>query len=196
MSSYFQDYAVWAKINEWTLEQAALLTVGVFPLDPETSEQVTVPTEKERRYNRTLGLLRYDFDNGHIQKSAHSESKVEAATYVFWCKAKKPRITLPPELKKFVMQNYKFSNADVIRRMHGKKYITALKILHVLVKEKYGHWITEGKNTELTGKIHAAFTRAGITVDEATILDRLRDADKVVRDYRVKNPASASREFE
>ena len=166
---YRPDYAHWAKMDYWSLEECACLSLGFRP-------------EKLPKYNGDL-TSRYDAVNFFKQridlilrapfKTLTGAGMVSPAEFVSWAKSK--GLEVPSEMLTAVDVGKVGPQTKMLSSIDKRQYDSSMKVILGLLASHYGY--REGAiSTEMKKDILSGLADLGLSLDPKTLNKLLGDA--------------------
>ena len=166
---YKPDYEYWAKMDFWTLEEAACLSLGFQP-------------EKMPRYRDrpSLPYQAVDFFRGRvslIQRAPFStkfdHDRVSPAAFVGWAENK--LLEIPAELIQAVKADKEPHRPKMLNSVDKRQYDSALKVILGLLSSQFGY--REGEVTpEMKSDIVSGLDELGLNLDRKTLIKTLNES--------------------
>jgi len=194
------EYGYWASMAIWHWHQALILILGWDPYhwlqhNPTfdrydlTADTVSIPPDLKAKYDKTFAIMET------YRRAAWFHDRMPPRDYIEW--AKGMRIPVPQELVKelellgHTIDDWKTRNERLERENSElKERLTSLgatdvpaaekirasleKMALAMAIEKYGY--QPGKRSPVPKRICDDVQKQGLTIDEDTVLSRLRDS--------------------
>jgi len=167
-----QQYFYWAKKEEWTLEQAAQLAVGLLPLLPYQQRGIEFNNEtQEIRYNYLLLSL----------EETMKKEKIAPSDFFMWVNRKK--INAPKVLIKQIKEVMKINKETDKYVFNAKEQHSMLLMFGAIIKNTYQKESIPYAKDSLTTDIKHDLALLGVHIDDATILKFIRLSDSALKGY-------------
>lgn len=162
----------------WSPEAAAAYWLGLDPVvvTPDNADLLQANSEKAREYLRRLELVNQALEVGELTKP------IRPADFVSWTQ-KSVGMPMPKGILR-AMNNLqsasqKYADATDTKGVDARVHKSALIVLGSIAKTMLDFDPNAPKNTATT-KVKGAIEQVGLTLDDQTILDRLREAAQAV----------------
>jgi len=173
------DFAYWAKMDFWTLEEATCLSIGFKPETiPESKTGIRSPYESLNFYRDRIELFRRaDFHN------KNSTDQIKPSVFVEW--VLKKGIEIPNELDQAVNEDIQIKRPAMLRTVDARKYDSAIKVVLGLIANEYGYrnGIVEPdiKKATMSGLVDL-----GLNIDRKTLNRLFEEVVKSVDKFRIE----------
>ena len=155
------DFAYWAKMDFWSLEEATCLSIGFKPKKmPEKTKFGPPGNALDFYHGRTELFKRADFYH------AQSQDQIKPRAFVEW--ALKKEIEIPKELELAVIENGEIKRPAMLGTVDARKHDSALKVILGLIANEYGY--RDGKvEKDIKQATMAGLARLGLNIDRKTL---------------------------
>ncbi len=166
---YKPDYEYWAKMDFWTLEEAACLSLG---FQPEKMPQY--------RDRKPFPYQALDFFRGRVSliprapfSTKFDHDRVSPAAFVGWAENK--LLEIPAELIQAVKADKEPHRPKMLNSVDKRQYDSALKVILGLLSSQFGY--REGKVTpEMKSDIVSGLDELGLNLDRKTLIKTLNES--------------------
>jgi len=174
---YKADYDYWSKMDYWTLEEAACLSVG---LKPESIHEITLrytsPYEAVRFFNRRVEQIkRADF------LEIDGQDKIKPREFFEWIRKK--GIEIPSELDQAFSNVAQVNRPAMLAAVDARKYDSAIKIILGLLSSEYGYR-TGNIDSDIKKATMSGLAELGLSLDRKTLNRCFEEAVKSANRFR------------
>lgn len=166
---YKPDYEYWAKMDYWTLEEAACLSLGFKPEKiPQDQNGLPSPYAPLNFFRERLSLIQ----RASIFEKSKNDS-VSPSAFVGWAESKS--LEVPPELIETASTDKAAGRPKMLKSVDSRQYDSALKIILGLLAyhDAYrGGAIRSGVKKDVT----AGLSELGLSLDPKTLAKLLAEA--------------------
>lgn len=166
---YKPDYAYWAKMDYWTVEEATCLSLGFKPEKiPQNQSGLPSPYAPLNFFRERLSLIQ----RATVFEKSENNS-VSPSAFVGWAKSKS--LEVPPELIETASADKASGRPKMLNSVDSRQYDSALKVILGLLAyhDAYrGGAITSGVKKDVT----AGLSELGLSLDPKTLAKSLAEA--------------------
>jgi hypothetical protein len=167
-----------AQCRIWCPEAATAYWLGLDPevVTPESADLLQANSKKAREYLRRLELVNQALEVGELT------TPIRPADFVSWTE-RAVGMPMPKGIRQAISNLHsaskKYANSTDKRGVDPRVHKTALIVLGSIAQIQLGFDPKASKNPATT-HVKGAIEQVGLTLDEQTILDRLREAAQAV----------------
>lgn len=169
VSVYKPDYEHWAKMDFWTLEEAACLSIGFKPEKiPKYRGQLQSPYEAVSFFRDRVSLIERAHFNGKLPHDG-----VAPTAFIRWAVSKE--LEVPSELLNAIETEKAPSRPAMLNSVDKRQHDTALKIILGLLAAYYGDE-QSSVTSEMRNDVSNELAKIGLSLDRKTLTKALKEA--------------------
>jgi hypothetical protein len=163
------DFDYWAKMEFWTINEAACLRLGFKPEKmPSKPKQYSPPSDVVNFFWDRMSLIQRAPFNENSEQDA-----VQPRKFVSWAEGKS--IEMPAELIDAVNSNVTIQSPKMINTVDKRQYDSALKVILGLLSSQFGY--RSGEITaDIKSDIKLGLAELGLNLNRKTLIKILADS--------------------